>query len=271
MTPDTADPFARLRVIVAGGTSGIGLACVAELRRRGASVIAIGLPGPVSTSPASPDDTILADLTTAESVETAIDEAFFRLGGHCDALVHTVGGSARSSGDGLLAECSPTGWAASLRLNLDSAFFVLQASVRRMRSQAADSHGQRGAVAIVGSVLADSPSVAHFGTIGYAVAKAGLKGLVRHAAASEACRGIRVNMLKPGLVATPMAARAINDKTIAAFLEAKQPLTSGPVSAEACAVAILGLIDPRAVGLTGAILAIDGGWSLSDPYRPKDE
>ena len=264
-----SDPFAGLRVVVAGGTSGIGLACVRELRRRGSKVVAIGKPDASVRidEPLAADghfvDTILADLTDGATCHEACDRALALLSG-LDAVIHTVGGSARSSGDGPLVECTVAGWQAALRLNLDAAFHVVQWSVRTMIERPRDAHGQRGSIALVGSVLADSPSPRHFGTIGYAVAKAGLEGLARNTAATHACDGIRVNLLKPGLVDTPMAARAIGDPAIGEFLKAKQPLTAGPVSAEACAHAILALIDPRNAGLTGSSLTLDGGWSMTD-------
>lgn len=259
------DPFKDLRVIVAGGTSGIGLACARSLRSRGALVVAIGKPdGQVANVPEEIANlTIHADLTSSEACTEACDRACLHLGG-VDALIHTVGGSARGAGDGKLDRCTDEGWQAALRLNLDSAFHVVRWGVRKLLENSRDQHGQRGSIAFVGSVLADSPSPRHFGTIGYAVAKAGLEGLVRNAAASYASEGIRVNMLKPGLVDTPMAARAIGDPVIGEFLREKQPLTAGPVSAEACAQALLALIDPRNAGLTGSILTLDGGWSVTD-------
>jgi len=270
------DPFAGMRVIVAGGTSGIGLACVYELRRRGGKVVAIGKPDDASVRKDEPvaadwfeDDSIPADLTELAACHEACDRALSELGG-LDAVIHTVGGSARSSGDGPLIDCSAEGWQAALRLNLDTAFYLLQWSVRQLRERPRDAFGQRGSIAVVGSVLADSPSPRHFGTIGYAVAKAGLEGLVRHSAATYACDGIRVNLLKPGLVDTPMAKRAISDPAIGEFLKSKQPLTAGPVSAEACAHAILALIDPRNAGLTGALLTLDGGWSVTDRSQADD-
>lgn len=260
-----SEPFTDLRVIVAGGTSGIGLTCVHLLRSRGAHVVAIGKPGGIKSGDSADFEklTIHADLTDSASCNAACDRALELLG-RLDCVVHTVGGSARAAGDGPLDRCTDEGWQAALNLNLDSAFHVVRWGVRKLLENPRDRMGQRGCVTVVGSVLADRPSPRHFGTIGYAVAKAGLEGLVRNAAATYASEGIRVNMLKPGLVDTPMAARAIHDPVIAEFLRSKQPLTSGPVSAEACAQAILTLIDPRNAGLTGSILTLDGGWSVTD-------
>lgn len=264
-----ADPFAGLRVIVAGGTSGIGLACMHELTRRGAKAIAIGKPESPDTGPDCSVDgldlePLRADLTDAKAADEAFEAAYETLGGF-DAVICTAGGSARKFGDGPLVDCSDEGWHTALRINLDPSFHTARWAVRKFLDQPRDTFGQRGSIALVGSVLADRPSPVHFSTIGYAVAKAGLEGLVRQVAAAYAVEGIRINLLKPGLVDTPMAARAIGNEQIAHFLQAKQPLTAGPVSAEACARAILALIDPASVGLTGAILTLDGAWSLTDP------
>ena len=256
-------PFHNRSALIMGGTSGIGQAAFELLKSHGCRCVAIGKPGLNSSSPVS-NDIIYADVSAPATFTPAFQEALNKLGGHVDILIHTIGGSARSSGDGPLTECSLAGFQAAIRLNLETAFLSLQAGVRQMQLQSPDAQGQRGCVALVGSVLATSPSVTHFNTIGYSAAKAALEALVRTSAATYAAGGIRINMLKPGLVATPMAARAIHQADIAAFLTHKQPLTRGPLSPQACAQALLGLVHPDAVGLTGSILTLDGGWSISD-------
>jgi len=256
-------PFQNRNALIIGGTSGIGRSTALEIASQGASVIVIGKPDHSFEIFDDPIKVVFADMTDPKESNQAISQCLTVFENRLDIVVHTVGGSARSMGDGPLMDCSNEGWRAAIQLNLDSAFYSVQAAVRQMKMQEPDIHGQRGSIIVVGSVLADHPSVNFFNTIGYAVAKAGLEALVRNSAAAHASDGIRINMLKPGLVNTPMAKRAIGDSEIAGFLHHKQPLTSGPISPEACAVAILGLADPRAVGLTGSILTLDGGWCLN--------
>jgi NAD(P)-dependent dehydrogenase (short-subunit alcohol dehydrogenase family) len=256
-------PFQNRNALIIGGTSGIGRSTALEIASQGASVIVIGKPDHSFEIFDDPIKVVFADMTDPKESNQAISQSLVAFENRLDIVVHTVGGSARSMGDGPLMDCSNEGWRAAIQLNLDSAFYSVQSAVRQMKMQEPDIHGQRGSIVVVGSVLADHPSVNFFNTIGYAVAKAGLEALVRNSAAAHASDGIRINMLKPGLVNTPMAKRAIGDSEIAGFLHHKQPLTSGPISPEACAVAILGLVDPRAVGLTGSILTLDGGWCLN--------
>ena len=83
-------------------------------------------------------------------------------------------------------------------------------------------------------------------------------------AASYALNKIRVNVLAPGLIDTPMAARAVNDPAIRAFLEAKQTLGPGPGKPEDCADAAVFLCSDEARFITGVVLPIDGGWLVCD-------
>ena len=85
---------------------------------------------------------------------------------------------------------------------------------------------------------------------------------MRTAALEGAAEGIRVNLVEPGLVDTPMARRAIGDERIAGRLRELQPLAGGAVSAEAVADAVAWLLSPAAGGTTGARIPVDGGWSV---------
>jgi NAD(P)-dependent dehydrogenase (short-subunit alcohol dehydrogenase family) len=91
------------------------------------------------------------------------------------------------------------------------------------------------------------------------------------AAARYAPDRIRFNLLVPGLIDTPMAARAANDSRLRPFLAAKQPLSGGPGTAGDVAEAALFLCEPASRFVTGAELVVDGGWSLSEGRTRNDE
>jgi len=175
-------------------------------------------------------------------------------------LFHVAGGSGRRHGDGPLHECSDAGWRATLDLNLTSTFLTNRAAV-----QVFLGHRRPGAILNTASVLALDPAPRFFDTAAYAAAKGGVIALSRLAAARYAADGIRVNVLAPGLIDTPMSARAVGDPAIAAFLAAKQPLAAGPGRPEDVADAAVFLCSDAARLVTGAVLPVDGGWCISDP------
>jgi NAD(P)-dependent dehydrogenase (short-subunit alcohol dehydrogenase family) len=124
--------------------------------------------------------------------------------------------------------------------------------------------GRGGAILNMASVLGFSPSPRYFDTCAYAATKGGIVGLSRLAASRYATDGIRVNVLAPGLIDTPMASRAVQDADIAAFLRTKQPLRHGPGTPEDCADAAVFLCSDEARFITGAVLPVDGGWCVSE-------
>jgi NAD(P)-dependent dehydrogenase (short-subunit alcohol dehydrogenase family) len=114
------------------------------------------------------------------------------------------------------------------------------------------------------SVLGWSPSPHYFDTFAYAATKGGIIAMSRLAAARYAPAGIRVNVLAPGLIDTPMATRAAHDPAILAFLQTKQPLTGGPGRPEDCSDAAVFLCSEAAHFITGVVLPVDGGWCVSE-------
>lgn len=183
--------------------------------------------------------------------------------GDLDAVFAVAGGSGRSMGDGPLHDIPLAGWDATMSLNTTPAFLITREALRMMLEADAREDGTRGSVVLVSSVLAASPA-RPFSTHAYAAAKAALLGLTRSAAAYYAPSLIRINAVAPGLVATPMAARAANDPDIVSYAERKQPLAGGLLAAEDIADAALFLLSPEARRITGQVLTVDGGWSVTE-------
>jgi NAD(P)-dependent dehydrogenase (short-subunit alcohol dehydrogenase family) len=267
-----AGRLAGKRCLIVGGTSGIGLAAARHFLMEGARVVVVG------HDQSTTDDVGFdlaghgywfalnaADATDATAVEQFVAAAVSHLGG-LDVLYHVAGGSGRRHGDGPLHECSDEGWQYTLDLNLHSTFLTNRAAVRHFLAQK-----QPGVILNMGSVLALAPSPHHFDTCAYAAAKGGVIAMSRLAAARYAADGIRVNVIAPGLIDTPMAARAASDPAILHFLRTKQPLKGGPGGPEECAEAAVFLCSDEARFLTGVVLPVDGGWCVSEgQHRPPD-
>jgi NAD(P)-dependent dehydrogenase (short-subunit alcohol dehydrogenase family) len=83
------------------------------------------------------------------------------------------------------------------------------------------------------------------------------------AAAYYAPSGIRINVVAPGLVRTPMSARAQENREVLEFMVQKQPLTRGLLAAEDIAKTACFLLRKDSGSITGQIITVDGGWSVS--------
>jgi|SRR5690348_6755482 NAD(P)-dependent dehydrogenase (short-subunit alcohol dehydrogenase family) len=255
------------RIVVIGGTGGIGLSAVRAFVASGASVVAVGLEREELSSAARDFGQCVrflhADATEPDTAPRAIEECVSALGGF-EGLYHVAGGSGRRWGDGPLHEISNEGWRLTLELNLTSVFYSNRAAVRQFLAR--KSHG---AILNLTSVLAFAPSGEHFATHSYAAAKSGIIGLTRSGASRYAPDGIRLNALAPGLVNTPMASRAANDPEIMTFVKTKQPLDGGRIGlpADLDAAAVFFLSDASRF-VTGQVLAVDGGWSVTEGRQP---
>ncbi len=73
-----------------------------------------------------------------------------------------------------------------------------------------------------------------------------------------------MNAIAPALVATPMSRRAQDDPAIAAYLETKQPLAAGPIGVDAVTSTALLLLGRDGRMITGQVIGVDGGWSVSE-------
>lgn len=197
-----------------------------------------------------------ADLTDESATERAFEECRQTLGSP-EGAVAVVGGSGRRFGDGPVDEIPLEGWTRTLDLNVTPMFLTLREATRTMK-------GSGGSIVVVSSVLAYRPSP-FFVTHAYAAAKAASLGLVRSAAAHYGPAGIRINAIAPGLVDTPMSARASVDDDSVAYARAKQPLSHGFLPAASIADAALFLLGSGAAHISGQVLAVDGGWDITEP------
>ncbi len=257
--------------LIVGGTGGIGLASARRFLEEGARVVVTGQApemGQRALDELAPDDSVwecALDLAEGErSVTRLFEFAMDVLGGRLDVLLHVAGISGRKLGDSSLHECSNAAWEHIMQVNAQGAFLTNREAARLMLKQPLDACGLRGTVVNVGSVLDRSPSPEHFGTLAYAASKGAVRAMTLAAAARYAPDRIRFNLLVPGLIDTPMAARAASDARLQPYLAAKQPMAGGPGKAVDVAEAALYLCEPASRFVTGAELIVDGGWCVSE-------
>lgn len=254
------------RRIVVTGAGGIGAAVARAALAGGAAVFLVDAdPGRLDALALDLGvGTCVADLTDDAATDAAILQAARSLSG-LDGLVAVAGGSGRRHGDGPSATLTAAAIRATLDLNALPPLLALAAFLRHADDDprppaASDAPRPQRSAVLVGSVLAGHPAPG-FDTHAYAFAKAGIEGLTRAAAARYAGDGVRVNAVAPGLVRTPMSARAQADPDVRAFARTKQPLTrDGFVDPDAVADACVWLL--RAHEVTGQVVAVDGGWGV---------
>lgn len=251
------------KVLIVTGATGIAASTARLGAARGAVVLiaaadeqpAWDLGGELGVEP------WVGNLTRPDAAPAIVADAVARFG-RVDCLFNAAGLSGRRFGDGPTHETSDDGWDITLAHNLRVTFQMCRAAIGRMLQQDPDDHNARGAILNVGSVLAAVPEPRHFATHAYAAAKGAVAAMSRSMAAYYAPRGIRVNVLAPGLVRTPASERAGNPELFD-FIRNKQPLTGGMIDADDVARAALFLLGDESRSITGEALAVDGGWSVS--------
>lgn len=247
-------------IIVAGGSSGIGLQAVEHFISLGANVVAIGKTNEGDLPHSSQQlQWIFGDLRKEDTIQQAIKICIDHYGS-IDGLLHVAGGSGRTFGDGPLHELTIEGWEKTIQLNATTTMLTNKAVINVMLHQK-----KSGAIVNIASVLASHPSSHYFSTHAYAASKAAIIGLSRSAAAYYAEKNIRINVISPGLVDTPMAARAKGNESIMDFIKTKQPLDGGRISHPHDIVGMAAfLLSNQSSFITGQEITIDGGWSISD-------
>jgi meso-butanediol dehydrogenase/(S,S)-butanediol dehydrogenase/diacetyl reductase len=249
--------------LVTGAAGGIGGAVVAAFAAAGHAVLAVDreaaadrAPGEVVARAAAraAGEVVAhrADLSRDDQAAGAVVAALERFG-RLDAVVCAHGGSGRAYGDGPVDACTEAGWDATLELNAKTVFMVCRHVVPALRAAGG------GAIVTVASVLGQVGGDRDFATHAYAASKGAVIALTRAMAVTYAPDGIRCNVVCPGLIATPMSARAQRDPAIRARLGELQPLTGDFGRPEDVAEAALYLA--TAPFTTGSVLTVDGGWT----------
>jgi NAD(P)-dependent dehydrogenase (short-subunit alcohol dehydrogenase family) len=236
--------------LITGARGGIGYALVAQLKAAGMRVAAVGRDAQaLADIPA--DAHIAADTTTPEGAAEAIARCKETLGTPT-RLAHAVGST-------LIAPLHRTTAAAYrevMRVNLDSAVFMLQAWIEAMRTEA-----QPGAAVFASSVVARI-GVANHEAI--AAAKGGVEALVRSAAATYAANGLRINAVAPGMTDTPMTAGMLKVDAMREAAGRQYPL-GGVQTAAQVADVMAWLLSDAASRITGQVIAVDGGFTQIRP------
>lgn len=255
--------LANAVVVVTGAGSGIGRATALQMVHEGAHVAAWDL------DRASGEETVAAiqeagghahfieaDVSTSVSVANAFTQTKAALGS-INGIVNVVGVSGRRWGDGPIADCTEEGWDRVLTINLKSMFLCCKYAVQAMLAQ-----GVGGSVVNIASVLGMVGGDADFGTHAYATSKGGIISLTRSIASYYAPQNIRANVICPGLIATNMSKRAQGSTHIRERLRTLQPLTGDFGTPEDVAHAACYLTSQEARFVTGAVLTVDGGWTV---------
>jgi NAD(P)-dependent dehydrogenase (short-subunit alcohol dehydrogenase family) len=212
---------------------------------------------------------IAADLTDEDAADAAVAACVERFG-RIDGLFSVAGVSGRRFGDGPIHTVGRDAWDRTLELNLTTQALVCRSVVARMRTQEPNGSGTRGSILLMGSVTATDPAPEFFATHAYAAAKGAITALMTTMAAAYLPDRIRVNVVAPGLTATPMAGRAAGDTAIRAYAARKQPLAGDMMDPDEVAHAAVFLLSDESRAITGQLLKIDGGWSVASVSPERD-
>jgi len=249
--------FDGKRVLVTGGTKGIGEAVAARLRDGAARVLTTA-----RTLPSDLTDTSLfvaADITTAEGCAAVADAVWKRLGG-IDIIVHVVGGSSAPAGG--FAVLDDNEWHRALALNLFPAVRLDRALLPMMLDQ------RSGVIIHITSIQRVMPLPE--ATIAYAAAKAALANYSKGLSKEVSPKGVRVVRVSPGWVETEAAVGLVNELAAnkgtdyngarKALMDSLGGIPIGrPARPSEVADLVAYLASPRAASITGTEYIIDGG------------
>ena len=236
--------------IVTGANTGIGQALALALAEAGADVAAVGrTPAEETVARARAlgrkAELISADLSTIEPVQRVVDETVAKLGG-LDILVNNAGIIRRADA----VDFSEEDWDAVIDTNLKSVFFLAQAAGRHMIAQGA------GKIINIASMLTFQGGIR---VPSYTASKAGIGGLTKILANEWAGKGVQVNAIAPGYIATNNTAALQADEVRNKAILDRIPAGRWGDPKDLGGAAVF-LASQASNYVTGHILAVDGGW-----------
>ncbi|MBQ3640037.1 MAG: 3-oxoacyl-ACP reductase FabG [Clostridia bacterium] len=237
------------RVLITGGSRGIGAACVRAFAAQGDRVAFIyrsSEQAATSVATATGAAAIRADVSDSAEAERAVREAEAALGGGIDVLVNNAGVAQIK----LFTDLTDDDWRRMMATDLDGAFYVTRAAVRGMIAR------HSGRIVNIGSMWG---KVGASCEVHYSAAKAGLRGMTMALAKELGPSGVTVNCVEPGVIETEMNV-ALDDKTKAELADATPLCRMG--TPEDVAAAVRFLASDEASFVTGQCLGVDGGYAI---------
>lgn len=254
MTNSLFDLSGRV-ALVTGANTGIGQGIALALAQAGADIAAVG------RTPA--DDTaakvralgrrcelVSADLGTIAPVGDVVEQVLKGLGG-LDILVNNAGIIRRADA----VDFTEEDWDAVIDTNLKSVFFLCQAAGRHMIAQR-EATGRRGKIINIASMLSFQGGIR---VPSYTASKSGVAGLTKLLACEWAAKGVNVNAIAPGYIATNNTAQLQADETRNRQIMERIPEGRWGDPADIGGAAVF-LSSSAADYVQGHVLAVDGGW-----------
>lgn len=238
----------KQRILISGGSRGIGAACVEHFTKNGDAVVFIyskAIEKAHETANKTGAYAVRADLSDPEAARTAFERAVEHLGG-IDILINCAG----IAGFSLFTDISVEEWKRMLDTNLTSAFMLSREAARLMIAQ------KHGRIINVGSVWGRMGASCE---VHYSASKAGLRGMTQALAKELGPSGITVNCIEPGVIDTDMNSM-LGEDTLKELAEATPLCRIG--RAEEVASVIAFLASDEASFVTGACIPVDGGFPV---------